>query len=79
MIKVAYKVEDNQISGAPKWLSSDKFDLEATIDKPVAEDLKKLSPDQRALAAQQMLQVLLADKFKLTLHGEAKELRGIRL
>jgi uncharacterized protein (TIGR03435 family) len=74
MIKVAYKVEDNQISGAPKWLSSYKFDLEATIDKPVAEELKKLNPDQRSLAAQHMLQALLADKFKLTLHGEAKEL-----
>jgi uncharacterized protein (TIGR03435 family) len=36
--------------------------------------LGKLGPDQRILANQRMLQALLADQFKLTLHLEAKEL-----
>ena len=73
LIRAAYDVENNQIAEAPSWLNSQKYDIEAKIDKSVFDDLQK-SPDQGKLGRQRMLQALLADRFKLTLHREIKEL-----
>src|SRR5882724_5964673 len=74
LIREAYGVEDNEISGAPSWLNSRKYDIAARVDSPVADELRKLSEDQRRLVTQRMLQALLADRFKLTLHAETKDL-----
>jgi uncharacterized protein (TIGR03435 family) len=71
LIKEAYEVQDDQIVGAPKWLTSAKYDIEATID-PFAGG--KLDFDHRMLQSRLILQSLLADRFKLTLHHETKEL-----
>jgi uncharacterized protein (TIGR03435 family) len=70
----AYEIEDDQVSGGPSWVKSEKYDIEAKIDKPAADDLRKLSPHQRFLERNRMLQALLTDRFKLTLHRETKEL-----
>src|SRR6202034_3476974 len=72
--RMAYGVEDNQISGAPNWLSSQKYDIEAKPNEFEADQLQKLSPQDRSAAVGQTLQALLADRFKLTLHHETKEL-----
>jgi bla regulator protein BlaR1 len=74
LIRSAYGLGDDQISGGPSWINSERYDIEAKIDKSVAEDLQKLSPDQRVLERKRMLQALLTDRFKLTLHRESKEL-----
>ena len=74
LIRTAYGVEDNQILGAPSWLNSDKFDIEARMDSSVADGLRKLSDDERNVEKRHMLQALLADRFKLTLHRETKQL-----
>ena len=74
LIREAYGVQDNQISGAPNWLNSEKYDIEARMEKSVADEVHKLSPDQRTLEQQRMLQALLADCFKLSLHRESKDL-----
>lgn len=74
LIRDAYGVEASQISGAPDWLNSDKYDVEAKVDSSGADALRKLSPDQRKIERQRMLQALLAEHFKLTLHRETKEL-----
>ena len=73
-IRAAYGVQDYQISGAPNWLKSEKYDIEAKMNGSVADELQKLSPDQRTLKRNRMLQVLLAERFKLSLHRETKEL-----
>jgi uncharacterized protein (TIGR03435 family) len=44
------------------------------MDAATADALEKLSRDQRVLAQQQMLQALLGDRFRLTVHRETKEL-----
>jgi uncharacterized protein (TIGR03435 family) len=44
------------------------------MGKSVADELYKLSPDQRTLERQRMLQAVLADRFKLSLHRESKDL-----
>ena len=74
LIKSAYGVDDNQITGAPKWSSSQRFGIEAKMDSDTTAALSKLSGDQLQLAHRQMLQALLADRFKLALHTETKDL-----
>ncbi len=79
LIRTAYGVEDYQISGAPKWLDSEGYDVEAKMDSSVADELRKLSEDQRKAERQRMLQALLTDRFKLALHHESKELPAYAL
>jgi uncharacterized protein (TIGR03435 family) len=63
LLKTAYRVDDFQISGAPGWFDSDRFDIEAKAagNPPRAQVLS-------------MLQSLLSDRFKLLLHRETREL-----
>jgi uncharacterized protein (TIGR03435 family) len=75
LIEEAYGVEADQISEAPTWVNDEKYDIEAKVDTSVADELQKLSPDQRMLEKRRMLKELLADSFKLTLHRETRELR----
>jgi uncharacterized protein (TIGR03435 family) len=70
IIQEAYGVEENQLSGAPDWVNSEKYDIEARVDESALDEIQKLSPDQRSLEQRRMLQALLADRFKLTLHRE---------
>jgi len=74
LIRVAYGVEDHQISGGPNWLNSDHFEVEAKMDSSTIDALHKLSEDQKRLEREQMLQALLAARFRLTVHRETKEL-----
>lgn len=60
-IRTAYQVKEYQISG-PDWLNSARFDIVAKLPEGAAID--------RVPA---MLQALLADRFKLSLHRETKE------
>jgi uncharacterized protein (TIGR03435 family) len=74
LIGEAYGIEDNQISGAPNWLNKDLYDIEAKVGSSVADELRKLNAEQLRLQGRRMLKALLAERFKLTLHREAKEL-----
>jgi uncharacterized protein (TIGR03435 family) len=58
----AYDVKNFQISG-PSWLDTEQFYVEATMP-----------PDTTKEQFRVMLQNLLADRFKLTIHRESKEL-----
>ncbi len=74
LVKDAYGVEDNQISGGPSWFNSDRYDINAKMDSGTADALRKLNEDQGRLVRQHMLQALLGDRFKLTVRHETKEL-----
>ena len=58
----AYAVKGYQLSG-PKWLDSERFDITAKIPMGATKEQFRL-----------MLQNLLAERFKLALHHETKEL-----
>jgi len=79
LIRQAYGVEDDQITGAPNWLNSERYDIEAKIDRSVLDALQKLSEDQRLLQRKRLLQELLADRFGLTLHRETQHLPVYKL
>src|SRR6266436_9305736 len=73
LIQRAYDVQDDQILGGPDWLNSEGYDIDAKVEKSVVDELQMLGPDQRFLQSRRMLQAFLADRFKLTLHRETKE------
>jgi uncharacterized protein (TIGR03435 family) len=73
-IEVAPGMDDGRVVGAPSWATSERFDVDAKIDRPVADALWKLKQEPRALQSQQMLQALLAERFKLAAHRDSKEL-----
>jgi uncharacterized protein (TIGR03435 family) len=68
-----------QISGGPGWIKSDVFDVEAKVDVPWFDSLfgrgwEKLSHAEQWKQAMLMLQSLLADRFKLKISHEMKDL-----
>jgi bla regulator protein blaR1 len=65
LVTFAYGLHPRQITGAPPWLESEKFDVTA---QPDGEG----QPNEKQWRS--MLQQLLADRFKLTFHREKKEL-----
>jgi uncharacterized protein (TIGR03435 family) len=70
LIKEAYGVEDDEISGAPNWLDSETYDVDAKVSSSDLAALEKLDERQRM----RMLQPLLAERFQLKVHREAKEI-----
>lgn len=74
LLNNAFAMPDTRIIGGPSWLSSDKFDLEAKADSSVDDQLKDLTSEEGRLQKRQMLQLLLADRFKLAVHLETREL-----
>jgi len=74
LIESAYDIQDNQLSGAPGWVRSNKYDIEAKMDSAVADRIHKLEDSEQRLAIRQhMLQALLADRCKLVIHRESTE------
>jgi uncharacterized protein (TIGR03435 family) len=70
----AYGIPGPQILGGPNWVGSDRFDIEAKVDDVVVAEMAKLDREQRNQMERQMVQQLLADRFKLAVHFETKEL-----
>lgn len=79
LIRVAYGVEDDQISGGPNWLNSLRYDVEARTDSSAVNELRKLSPNQRKAVVDSMLQALLTDRFRLILRHETREVPVLAL
>jgi uncharacterized protein (TIGR03435 family) len=63
MVLAAYNLRTGQLAGAPAWLESDWFALQAKAETTADESRLRL-----------MLQTLLADRFKLVAHHETREL-----
>jgi len=74
LLQFAFGVPESRIVGDPGGLRSQMFDIEAKADGSVNDRLNKLPSDQGKLVKQQMIQALLADRFKLVVHRETREL-----
>ncbi len=70
LLRNAYDLRPGMLSGEPKWAESTRFDIRAKILDATAEQLKKLTQEDR----KRMLRVLLADRFHLVTHYEVKTL-----
>jgi len=72
LIRNAYQLQDSQLVGGPDWLTTDHFDIAAK-----AEDGAVSGPPPplgQPGPIQLMLRSLLADRFKLVVHNEDKEM-----
>jgi uncharacterized protein (TIGR03435 family) len=74
LLEEAFNVKDDQLSGAPAWLASDKFDITAKPEDSVGAEIDKLSSDERREKIMQMMQSLLIERCKLEVGHETKEL-----
>lgn len=63
LIREAYALQGSQLSGGPGWIDSDRFDI-------VAKSERNPTPLQMRM----MLRALLAERFKLSVHTETREL-----
>jgi uncharacterized protein (TIGR03435 family) len=66
----AYGIRDDLISGGPSWLVDDHYDVEGKVTSFDSPSSQSLSEAQRT----EMIRSLLADRFKLVVHIETKEL-----
>jgi uncharacterized protein (TIGR03435 family) len=64
-IQGAYGVGPNQVVGGPDWLESDRFEITAKAEEPVGDS-----------GLMVMLQTLMAERFKLTLHRESRPIQA---
>jgi bla regulator protein blaR1 len=64
LVMMAYNVADWQHSGAPTWMTTEGYDINAKPERPASRD-----------EIYSMVRTLLAERFKLAMHTETKELR----
>ena len=65
LILRAYGFHESQVIGAPGWLGTEYFDVDARVETPPPGGPDALLP---------MLRTLLAERFKLRAHNETREL-----
>jgi uncharacterized protein (TIGR03435 family) len=70
LIRLGWDVRSYEISGGPKWLDSDRYNIEAKPEVPLDVPGPGNEGDHRLRL---MVQAMLADRFKLKLHRETKE------
>ena len=69
IVGLAYAVQRVRVLGGPGWADSDQFDIAAKAE----------SADATRDEIRNMLQTLLAERFKLVAHGETKEMPAYSL
>jgi len=62
-VKIAYRLNEPELFGGPKWVDSEHYDIDGRAESRVPRDQIML-----------MLQSLLAERFKLKVHRETREL-----
>jgi uncharacterized protein (TIGR03435 family) len=70
LVQLAYRVQDSQLAGAPDWVSTARFDIDAKLDPSAVAAMHK----QMAERNSGNLKTLLADQFKLVVHSEQRTL-----
>jgi bla regulator protein BlaR1 len=72
LIQTAYRLQEFQLVGAPAWIDDDHFDIvaKAAGDLPAPEALGRGASGPMQM--QLMLQSLLAERFKLAVHQDAR-------
>lgn len=73
IVRIAYNLQPNQVSGGPNWVSSESvtFDIEARAEEGV---FSPAQPDRASIEKMQsMLQQLLAQRFSLVIKNEERE------
>jgi uncharacterized protein (TIGR03435 family) len=70
LITFAYQIQDFQLAGGPGWMANDRFDIVAKMDGELPAIIPGTGADHMMLA----MRTLLADRFKLVVHRETRQL-----
>jgi len=73
LVRFAYQLQDSQLSGGPKWLDDDRFDIVAKADGDGLGEPFVAERTGQPSRAQLMLRALLGDRFKLQVHTESRQ------
>jgi bla regulator protein BlaR1 len=73
LLSMAYGIDWSQMTGIPESFERVMFNIEAKSDSEADQELAKLSKEQAALEQQHMMQVMLAERFKLKVHWDDRE------
>ena len=83
LIAFAYNVpfgfEGVRVAGGPDWLGSEQYEIQAKIEDSQFAAMQKMTPVQQREQVDLMEQALLADRFKLKVHFETREMPGYAL
>lgn len=63
LIVQSYGIQQNQLIGGPDWIATDRWDIQLRADTPVT-----------AAQADLLLRRMMAERFKLVMHRETREL-----
>ena len=74
LIHWAYEMPETRILGAAAWANSTYFDIDAKADPSIDQQLHSLTSDAGRKQKEEMVQALLADRFRLVAHLETREL-----
>jgi len=74
LIANAYGLGMHQVIGLPKWGETDRYLLEATMDREKLEAFKTLPMDEQLRQQRLMMQAVLADRYQLKAHLETREM-----
>jgi bla regulator protein blaR1 len=69
VLQAAFGVDDGRITGAPSWVNTNRYDIEAKVAPEDAPRMDKLNGDDRRA----MLVPLLVDRFHLKYHHQTRE------
>jgi uncharacterized protein (TIGR03435 family) len=72
ILLLAYDADGQRISGLPPWPGRTVFTIQAKGDDAADAKLASLSQEQQRMEQEHMMQVLLADRFKLKTHWEQR-------
>ena len=70
LITMAYGIQRFQLVGAPAWVTSDRFDINAVAEDVPSQPTLPGTPNRMQL----LLRSLLKDRFKLAMHNETREM-----
>ena len=65
---------ENHIFSGTDWLDSDQYEIQAKIEDSLFAAMKTMTPAQQRQQVALMEQSLLADRFKLKVHFETREM-----
>jgi uncharacterized protein (TIGR03435 family) len=78
LVRVAYglppSVSSTRVFGGPGWIDSNRYDVVGKIPDAAFASMQKLPARERGKQISLMLQALLADRFKLMVHFETREM-----
>ncbi len=77
LLEAAFNIptgSDTRVIGGPSWLNNDRYTIEGKIPDDLVAKSQTMTVDQRVRQMHLMQQSLLADRFKLKVHFETREM-----